>query len=181
MHLISEGLRHQTFLVLESDNMSVTCICTFLNDIGTFVKIFLRYISIKTNWREFIYLSALYTSTQIKGMSFFKHPEWLEASRLLLSSYLRPIWEWLCRVFICKYTPLQRSWWGYIGFTPPVCLSVRLSVHPFVHPASRFRSVTPTVLAGSISYLYILFSNFRRCVAPKFSCKIVTIKFLAIF
>ena len=32
-----------------------------------------------------------------------------------------------------------------------------------VRPASRVRSVAPTVLVGSISYLYILFSNFRMC------------------
>ena len=33
-------------------------------------------------------------------------------------------------------------------------------------------SVVPTVLVGSISYLYMLSSNFRRCVACKVSCKI---------
>ena len=48
---------------------------------------------------------------------------------------------------------------GYIGFTP--------SVRPSVRPASRVHSVAPTVLVGSISYLYILSSNFRRCVACK--------------
>ena len=59
-----------------------------------------------------------------------------------------------------------RSCWRYIGFTPSV------------HPASRVRSVAPTALVGSISYLYILSSNFRRCVVYKVSCKIS--KFLAI-
>ena len=53
---------------------------------------------------------------------------------------------------------------GYIGFTPSVCLYIR--------PASSVRSVAPTVLIGSISYLYILSSNFWRCVACKISCKI---------
>ena len=47
--------------------------------------------------------------------------------------------------------------WGYIGFNP--------SVRPSDRPASCVRSVAPTVLVGSISYLYILSSNFRRCVA----------------
>ena len=37
------------------------------------------------------------------------------------------------------------------------------SFHPSVHPASYVRSVAHTVLVGSISYLYILSSNFRRC------------------
>ena len=45
-----------------------------------------------------------------------------------------------------------------------------LSVHP--SPASCVRSVAPTVLVGSISYLYILSSDFRRCVACKVSFKI---------
>ena len=54
---------------------------------------------------------------------------------------------------------------GVIGFT----LSVRPSR---VRPASHVRSVAPTVLVGSISYLCILPSNFRRCVACKVSCEI---------
>ena len=65
----------------------------------------------------------------------------------------------------------QRScWWGVycIGFTPSV------------RPASRVRSVMPTVLVGSISYLHILSSNFRRCVACNISCKFEW-QFLAIF
>ena len=36
----------------------------------------------------------------------------------------------------------------------------------------RIRSVAPTVLVGSISYLYILLSNFRRCFVCKVPCKI---------
>ena len=50
-----------------------------------------------------------------------------------------------------------------------------------VRPASRVRSVVPTVLVGSISYLYILSSNFRRCVACKVYSKISKFVFLAIF
>ena len=45
--------------------------------------------------------------------------------------------------------------------------SVRPSVCPSVHASSRVRFVTPTVLVGYISYLFILSSNFRRCVAFK--------------
>ena len=47
-----------------------------------------------------------------------------------------------------------------VSLHPPVCSSV--------HPASRVRSVAPTVLVGSISYLYILSSDFWRCVACNF-------------
>ena len=56
---------------------------------------------------------------------------------------------------------------GYIGFTPSARLSVR------VGPASRIH----TVLVGFISYLYILSSNFRKCVACKVSCKISKFEF----
>ena len=73
---------------------------------------------------------------------------------------------------------------GYIGFTPSVRPSVRPSLHlsicPSVHPASHVRSVVPTVLIGSSSYLYILSSNFRRCVACKVACKILKFEFSAI-
>ena len=66
---------------------------------------------------------------------------------------------------------------GYIVFTP----SVHLSVCPSIRPTSRVCSVVPTVLVGSISYLYILSSNFRRCVMCKDSCQILGFQFLAIF
>ena len=71
---------------------------------------------------------------------------------------------------------------GYIGFTPPVHPPVRPSARPPVRPASGVRSVAPTVLVGSISYLYILSSKFRRCVVFKITYTIVKwILILAIF
>ena len=97
----------------------------------------------------------------------------------------------------------QRSCRGYIGFTPsvwhtcasalsgwsslssPIQTCIMLWVCSYwetsIRPASRVRSVAPTVLVGSISYLYILSSNFRRCVMCKVSCKISKFKFFAIF
>ena len=60
--------------------------------------------------------------------------------------------------------PLVR---GYIGFTP----SVRPSVLP-AYVAHHVRSVAPTVLVRSISYSYVLPSNFRRCVTCQVACKI---------
>ena len=57
------------------------------------------------------------------------------------------------------YPPLQQSWKGGILVSP--CPSVRLSVCG----QNRVRSVSSTILIGSISYLHILSSNFRRCVA----------------
>ena len=66
--------------------------------------------------------------------------------------------------------PAQRSCLGgiLVSLRPSVCLSIC----PSVRLASRVRYVAPTVLVGSISYLYILSSDFRRCVACNFSCKI---------
>ena len=52
---------------------------------------------------------------------------------------------------------------------------------PSILPASCVSSVAPIGLVGSISYLYILSSNFRRCVACKVSCKISKFEVLAIF
>ena len=78
------------------------------------------------------------------------------------------------------FTPAQWSCWGVYWFHS-VRLSVRPSVHPSVRPTSHVRSVASAVLVGSISYLYILSSNFRRCVACKVSCQISKFEVLAIF
>ena len=60
-----------------------------------------------------------------------------------------------------------------------ILVSLRSSVRLSVRPASRVRSVAPTVLVGSTPYLYILWSNFKKCV--RVSCKISKFEFLAIF
>ena len=73
------------------------------------------------------------------------------------------------------YPPLQRSWKGGILVSP--CLSVRLSVRLSVCGQNRVRSVSSTILNGSISYLHILSSNFRRCVACKARFKIRKFEF----
>ena len=46
-----------------------------------------------------------------------------------------------------------------------------------VRPASRVRSISPTFLVGSISYLYIISSNFRWCAACKVTCKFQNLNF----
>ena len=73
------------------------------------------------------------------------------------------------------YPPLQRSWKGGILVSP--CPSVRLSVCG----QNRVRSVSSTILIGSISYLHILSSNFRRCVACNARFKIEKFEILANF
>ena len=73
---------------------------------------------------------------------------------------------WKDRLFIIPSA--QRSCRGVYWFH-----SVRPSVCPPVCPASCVSSVAATVLVGSISYLHILSSNFRRCVTYKVFCKIL--------
>ena len=87
--------------------------------------------------------------------------------------------HWL-NFIVCYYTPAQRSCWGVYWFHS-VCPSVCPSVRPSIRPTSCVRSVVPTVLVGSIWYLYILSSNFWRCVVCIVSYKISKSKFLAIF
>ena len=74
---------------------------------------------------------------------------------------------------------------GYTGFTSSVRPSVRpsicLSVCPSVCGQNRVCSVTFTILAGYISYLHILSSNFKRCVACNVFWKIIKSEFLANF
>ena len=59
---------------------------------------------------------------------------------------------------IIIFPPASKLKEGFTGFTP-----VRLSVCG----QNRVRSVSSTILIGSISYLHIISSNFRRCVACK--------------
>ena len=66
---------------------------------------------------------------------------------------------------------------GYTGITLAVCPSVRLSVCG----QNRVRSVSSTILIGSISYLHILSSNFRRCVTCNARFKIQKFEILANF
>ena len=73
------------------------------------------------------------------------------------------------------YPPLQCSWGGYTGFTLSVCPYVRLSVCG----QNRVRSVSSTILVGFISYLHILSSNFRRCVACNACFKIQNFEIFA--
>ena len=59
---------------------------------------------------------------------------------------------------------LHGSWDQILQRSPSVC--------PSVCGQNRVRSVSSTILVGSISYLHILSSNFRRCVACKVYCKV---------
>ena len=71
------------------------------------------------------------------------------------------------------YPPLQWSWKGGILVSP--CPSVHLSVCE----QNRVRSVSSTTLVGSISYLHIFSSNFRRCVACNACFKIQNFEIFA--
>ena len=71
------------------------------------------------------------------------------------------------------YTPASTKLKGgiLVSCCPSVC--------PSVCGQNRVRSVTSAILVESISYLHILSSNFRRCVAYKVLCKIPKFEFLA--
>ena len=77
----------------------------------------------------------------------------------------------LLKLFVGFCLIIQQSSWVYWFH----------SGRPAIRPASSVCSVAPTVLVGSISYLYIFSSNFRWCVACKVICKILICEFLAIF
>ena len=81
--------------------------------------------------------------------------------------------------YTCRTTKLLGGGGG--GILVSLRPSIRPSVLPSVRPTSCVRSVAPTVLVGSISYLHILSSNFRRCVTCKISCKILKFEFLVNF
>ena len=76
-------------------------------------------------------------------------------------------------VYWFLYPPLQRSWEGGILVSP--CPSVCL----YVCGQNRVRSVSSTILIGSISYLHILSSIFRRCVPCNVCLKIKIFAILA--
>ena len=79
------------------------------------------------------------------------------------------------------YTPLTMKLLGGVYWFHSACRpSVRPSVRPSIHPASCVRSVAPTVLVGSIWYLHILSSNFRRCVTCKVYYKITNAGILVV-
>ena len=73
-----------------------------------------------------------------------------------------------------NYTPASTKLKGgiLVSSFPSVCM--------FVFGQNRVRSVSSTILVESISYLHILSSNFRRCVACKVCYKIKKLENLAI-
>ena len=77
------------------------------------------------------------------------------------------------RRWLHKYVGAECSASSFTWYLYQMCnTDVRLSIRPSICPTSRVRSVAPTVLVGSILYLYILLSNFRRCAVCTLSCKI---------
>ena len=72
---------------------------------------------------------------------------------------LHRLWHPHVVVILYSYTPHSTK----LG----ILISPCLSVSPSVCGQNRVHSVSPIILAGSISYLHILSSNFRRCVAYK--------------
>ena len=93
----------------------------------------------------------------------------------------------------CKEIQHQYAWYS-LSYTPwinevesgvhwfhVVRPSVCLSACPSVCGQNHAHSVTSTIVAGSISYLHILSSSFRRCGARNKFCKILKFEILSIF
>ena len=99
-------------------------------------------------------------------------PQWVK-KRVLFRNQLSwwSVWQWFPGIENGRlYPSLQRRWKGGNWFH-----LVRLSVCG----QNRVRSVSSTILIGSISYLHILSSNFRRCVACNGCFKIQKFEILA--
>ena len=90
------------------------------------------------------------------------------------------IWLIFCRSS-CNYTPRFNEVDRGVYWYHLVRLSVRPSVRLSVCGQNRVRSVSSTILIGSISYLHILWSNLRKCVACNARFKIQKFEILANF
>ena len=78
-----------------------------------------------------------------------------------------------CSCYTPRFNEVERGvYWYHL---------VRLSVCLSVCGQNCVRSVSSTILIRSISYLHILSSNFRRCVACNARFKIQKFEILAIF
>ena len=76
-------------------------------------------------------------------------------------------WRYLVPCFTAMVNHVHHTATISTGFTLSIRPYVRLYVRPSVCRPNRFRSVSFTILAGSISYLHlhIISTNFRRCAS----------------
>ena len=106
----------------------------------------------------YIHIIYIYFSIKLKSLRVLQN----DFLGLQVSDCASAIYDsWICSydkytksLIVSLYPPLQWSWKGYWFHL------VQLSVCG----QNRVRSVSSAILIGSILYLYILSSNFRRCV-----------------
>ena len=124
--------------------------------------------------KEFISLH-LYSGCRIRMLILKLH----DSSGLFAccsSSQLRKNWHWCHDLLFSSY---PRSKFDIYHIYTPRFNEVERGVNWFllvrlsVCGQNRVRSVSSTILIGSISYLHILSSSFRRCVACGVSLKIL--------
>ena len=107
------------------------------------------------------------------GGWFFIIFAWLDSIKHILIKLIPRNTQWSF-VNSLYHPPQNKVVGGYIGFTPSLCLSVR----PSRIPSNLWR--IQFWLDPFYIYIYIISSNFRKCVACKVTCKISK-KNLAIF
>ena len=90
---------------------------------------------------------------------------------LLINHY----WGLVALLFHYLYPPLQRRWKGgtLVSACPPVS--------PSIYGQNRVHSISSTILAGSILFLHILSTNFRKFAVCWLFLFIPKFEFLAIF
>ena len=129
--------------------------------------------------RHFITLCWLQWRVEKTHQVTCENLAWVDGAKVYAGSFER------VAILVDSIYPHLMQWCQACNnYSPPhneVVGGILVSLHPSVRPACRVHSVAPTVLIGSILYLYIFSSNFRRCVACKVSGKISKFEFLAIF
>ena len=170
--------------VVELQDILTSCSDTLWIDI---VPLRSKFIMLKTSGYDHHYLSHWALVTMIWCYKLWNHKMWSTLVQVMascwmqLSHYSNRCWFVVSDVLWHIYTPrfyeVERGvYWYHL-----VRLSVRPSVRLSVCGQNRVRSVSSTILIGSISYLHILSSNFRRCVACNARFKIKKFEILANF
>ena len=121
-----------------------------------------RYLSVIIS-RLTGYLNISCPAHHNNRIQIFNHKEVRKVFHSLKSYIVQPYWHYECLKQNLNTPCFNEVEKGVLVSRQSICMSVSPSVYGWSH----VHSVSSTKLAGSISYLYILSSNFRRCAACK--------------